>query len=383
MKWGYFMQRGTFQLMKSVNKSIILNKIRISEPISRAQIAKETLLTPPTVSSIVKELIEDGIVVESELGKSQGGRKPTLLHINHNEFYVIGVDVGPNSLQCILTNLSGKILNRTESRFGSSISSERFMEVIKNDIQFIIDKSPSQEKIIGIGVAMHGVVNVEKGVSLVAPNLGLKNIPIKLELEKEFGLLVKVENDARAMALGESWFGNHREVESMLAVNIGSGVGAGLVYHGKLYHGAQDIAGEIGHMTIDMNGPTCECGNKGCLQTFATGSAIAHKASKNTGEEVYELALSGDKIAIDVFEETGKIIGIGLTNIIHIINPELIVIGGGVSKAKEFLMGPLRKAIEERTLTEAAKNTKIVVTTLGDDATLLGAVSLLLVELFE
>lgn len=377
------MQRGTFQLMKSVNKSIVLNKIRMNEPISRAQIAKETSLTPPTVSGIVKELIEDGIVVESALGKSQGGRKPTLLHINQNGFYVIGVDIGPNTIQCILTNISGEIINRTESRIGSNISSEKFMEKIKNDIQFTIDNSPYQEKIIGIGIAMHGVVDVEKGISLVAPNLGLRNILIKEELEKEFDLLVKVENDARVMALGESWFGNHGEVESMLAVNIGSGVGAGLVYNGKLYHGAQDIAGEIGHMTIDMNGEICECGNKGCLQTFATGSAIAERAGKSTGEEVYQLALTGDQAAKDVFEETGRVLGIGLTNIIHVINPELIVIGGGVSKAKEFLLDPLQKTIEGRVLTEEAKNTKIVFTNLGDDATLLGAIALHLVELFN
>lgn len=377
------MERGTFQLMKSVNKSIVLNKILTSEPISRAQIAKETSITPPTVSSIVKELIQEGIVMEKELGVSNGGRKPTLLHINHDAFYIIGVDAGPSTNRCILTNLSGDILYRTESQIDSGITSQQFLDLLKKDIQFVIDQCSSQNKILGIGVAMHGVVDVDAGVSLVAPNLGLHHIPIKDELEKEFGFIVKVENDARAMALGESWFGHHGQVKSTLAVNIGNGIGGGLVFDGKLYHGAQDIAGEIGHMTIDMNGPICQCGNRGCLQTFATGAAIARRANKETGEEVYQSAVSGDKSAVKVLEETGIIIGIGLTNLIHIINPELIVIGGGVAKAKDFIFAPLLETIQQRVLTKNAKETKIVMTKLLDDATLLGAVSLLLVELFE
>ncbi len=156
-------------------------------------------------------------------------------------------------------------------------------------------------------------------------------------------LEVKVENDARAMALGESWFGDQGEVDSMLAVNIGRGVGAGLVIDGKLYHGAQDIAGEVGHMTIDLHGEICECGNRGCLQTFITGPAIARRAMKGivahdpiTAEKVYELAISGNEEFATILKETGRVIGIGLTNLIHIINPEKIVLGGGVTKAGAY-----------------------------------------------
>lgn len=377
------MRRGTFQMMKSVNKSLILNKIRTSEPISRAQIAKETKLTPPTVSSIVKELIEEGLVRESELGESKGGRKPTMLHIKNDAFYVVGVDAGPQTVECILADLSGKVMRRTENKLGDSITNDEFVNILKKSIQAVLQSISNAKKVIGIGVAMHGVVDVETGTSLVAPILGLRNIPIKDELEKEFQVVVKVENDARAMALGESWFGNHGKIDSMLAVNLGRGVGAGVVMNGKLYHGAQDLAGEIGHMTVDINGAVCECGNRGCLQTFATGPAIAKRANKKTGEDVYRLAVAGDDISVNVLQETGTIIGIGLTNLIHIINPELIVLGGGVSKSKEFILPPIRQAIEERALTPEAKQTNVVISELGDDATLLGAVALLLVELFD
>ncbi|MDO6451573.1 ROK family transcriptional regulator [Oceanobacillus profundus] len=386
------MQRGTFQLMKSVNKSIILNKIRTSEPISRAQIAKDTKLTPPTVSSIVKELIEQELVRESDLGESKGGRKPTMLHINNNAFYVVGVDAGPETVECILADLSGKIVERVSSKLNIPITNDQFISILKENIHKILHTSkPYHDKILGIGVAMHGVVDIETGTSLVAPNLDLRNIPIKQKLEEEFNLVVNVENDARAMALGESWFGGHGDADSMVAVNIGRGVGSGVVINGKLYHGAQDIAGEIGHMTIDINGEICECGSRGCLQTFASGVAIAERTRKKlegksetiTGEEVYKLAESGNTAYIEILEETGMIIGIGLTNLIHLINPRKIVLGGGVMKSKKFILPKIKQTIEQRVLSPAAKETEVTVTKLGEDATLLGAVSLLLVELFD
>src|SRR5690625_1486113 len=385
------MRQGTFQWMKSVNKSIILNKIRTNAPISRAEIAKETKLTPPTVSSNVKELIEQGLVKESELGESQGGRKPTMLLINHKAFYVIGVDVGPEKIECILADLSGAIIERNSIQLTIPITNEQFLSVLKDGIHHVIqDKSVDAEKIIGIGIAMHGVVEVETGVSLFAPNLGLTNIPIKEELEKEFDLEVKVENDARAMALGEAWFGDHGELTSMLAMNLGRGVGAGLVIDGKLYHGAQDIAGEVGHMTIDLHGERCECGNRGCLQTFATGLAIAKQAKKFikeknspiTGEHVYELALAGNQDCIKLLEELGETIGVALTNLIHIINPEKIVLGGGVTNSEQFILPAIRRTVDKWSLTPDAKRTEIVVSKFGDDATIIGAVALLLEDIF-
>ena len=379
--------------MKTVNRSIILNKIRTDSPISRAQIAKDTKLTPPTVSSNVKALIEQGIVMESVLGESQGGRKPTMLLINNKAFYVIGVDAGPMVIDYVIADLAGNVVTRASSELTMPITNTQFLTTLKEGVHAVIGDTPIDlEKIIGIGVAMHGVVEVETGTSLYAPNLGLTNIPIKEELEQEFELEVKVENDARAMALGESWFGNHGELDSMLAVNLGRGVGAGLVINGKLYHGAQDIAGEVGHMTIDINGEICECGNRGCLQTFATGPAITKQAEKVlkevkeiplTGEQVYEMALAGNQEFVKILKDTGTIIGVGLTNLIHIINPSKIVLGGGVTKSGKFILPAVHESIEQRALTPRAKQTEVTLSELGDDATIIGAIALLLVDLFD
>src|SRR5699024_6697167 len=246
--------------------------------------------------------------------------------------------------------------------------------ILKEGIHHILEVSHlTHENILGIGVAMHGVVEVETGTSLIAPNLNLTDIPIKDEIEKAFGLLVKVENDARAMALGEYWFGGHGDFDSMAVVNVGGGVGAGVVIEGKLYHCAQDLAGELGHMAIDLHGVVCTCGNRGCLQTFATGTAIADRAGKTindhtytlTGEEVYLQAQSGNEAYMKILQETGEIIGIGLTNFIHMMNPRKIVLGSGVMKSEKILLPIIKQTIDQRVLTPAARQTEVVVTKLG------------------
>ncbi|WP_077602116.1 ROK family transcriptional regulator [Oceanobacillus sojae] len=383
------MQRGTFKLMKSVNKSLVLNKIRKDGPISRAQIAKDSKLTPPTVSSFVKELLEEGLVKEKDLGKSNGGRKPTMLEINYHHFYIIGVDSGSSRVDVILSDLSGKIYERISADFPNNMSKEQFLIILSSAVRDILSKVTRPDKVLGIGVAMHGVVQVETGTSLIAPSLGLENIPIKETLENEFNLEVYVENDARAMALGESWFGEYGDQDSMMTINIGNGVGSGLVVDGNLYHGAQDIAGEIGHMMIDIHGEVCECGNKGCLQTFISGSSIARRANKlreehfASGKDVYEAMQNGNTSLKEVFEETGMLIGIGITNLIHVVNPKLIVLGGGVMNAEEMLLPAIHKTIAQHALTPEAKETKVVVSKLGKDAALLGATALVLVEIFN
>ncbi|GEK57690.1 sugar kinase [Marinococcus halophilus] len=397
------MQTGSFQWMKSINKSIVLNKIRSEGPISRAQIAKETNLTPPTVSANVRELIEQGIVKESRLGDSQGGRKPTMLVINSSDFYIIGLDAGPTEVEFGLADLSGTVIHHLRANI-NLMEETAFLNVVKKGIHDLLNEIPlMRDKVIGIGVAMHGVVDISTGTSLFAPNLHLRNIPIKEELEKEFGFLVKVENDARAMALGEAWFGSGENVTSMVAVNVGRGIGSGVVINGELYHGEYDIAGELGHMAIDVHGRRCACGSNGCLQTVASGPAVAERAVESlknhseskiweliegdlgrvSGEIIFTAAEAGDPLAADILRQTGEYLGIGLTNLIHIINPTKIIIGGGVSASGKYVLDQIRQTIQERALTQQAKQTKVVITEFGSQATMLGAVALLLVELFQ
>lgn len=384
------MLRGNLQLMKSVNRSIVLNKIRQAQPISRAEIAKQTMLTRPTVSTIVKELIEQELVMESVLGASQGGRKPTMLLIQKDGAYIIGVDAGPRSLKGVLCNLAGEQLHHVTEAYRGQVTKANFLALLQSICQQLIDRAPDEEKIIGIGVAMHGVVQVETGTSLFAPLLALEDIPIKEELEQAFAIPVEVENDARAMALGEAWFGGYGEQGSLLAVNFGNGVGAGLILNGELYHGPDSLAGEVGHMVIDIHGERCECGSYGCLQTFASAPSIVRRANAEisghrftSSKEVYELAAGGNEDCQAFWQRTGEIIGIGLTNLLHIINPAILILGGGVMKAENYMLSSIRQVMQERGLTASARETKVVISGLGDDAACMGAVAIILADLFD
>ncbi|WP_409290536.1 ROK family transcriptional regulator [Peribacillus sp. SCS-37] len=395
--------RGSFKLMKSINRSLILNIIREKGPISRAEIAKLTKLTPPTVSSLVKELLLAEIVIEQQkLGESSGGRKPTLLTLNEEMFHVIGMDIGSRNIKTILTSITGKIIRKTVVPMPSEISKDMLLGLITDSVQNIIDAVDiDEEKIVGIGVGMHGIVDVKQGVSIFAPNLNLQDIPIKTVLEERFNMIVKVENDGRAMSLGELWFGNGAGIDSFVCINVGRGIGAGIIINGRLYHGNHFISGEIGHMVIDIDGPQCTCGNYGCLQTFASGPAIVERVKKEmrldhtsmlhelaedmdniTGELIYEAALKGDSLAKTALEQAGRYLGVGLTNLIHTVNPKRIIIGGGISNASSLIMDSITQTVRQRALTQPAKETEIILSKFGEDATAMGAVALILAELF-
>lgn len=392
------MKRGSFQAMKKLNKSLILKKILNDGPISRAEIAKAIKLTPPTVGTIVKELIEQQIVKESAQGESKGGRKPTLLVIDHDAFCVIGIDAGPREVSVVLTNLQANLIDKKKVSVTKGIAKQDYLALLINEAEALINRNETYaDKLIGIGVAMHGVVDAENGVGLFAPNLHLRDIPVKDVLTKHFDLVVQVENDARALALGETWFGQGKGINNLLAVNIGSGVGAGVVLDGELYRGDAHIAGEIGHMTIDLHGDTCSCGNKGCLQTIVSGEAIQKRAEQAlidgvettlmtpspTAYDLFIAAEAGDCFSQSCLTETAEAIGIGLTNVIHTINPDRILLNGGVMKASKYLLPEIKATVNRRALTKTAKETPIFVSELGDEATALGAVALVLVEVFK
>lgn len=389
---------GSFQLMKSLNKTLILNMIRTNGPISRAEIAKMTRLTPPTVTNIVGELIQSGLVVEGERGESRGGRRPVMLTLNASAFHVIGVDVGIQQLRFIATNLDARLLFDHHLDIPTQLTEERFVALLKDGIGTMLNHPDLQkESVIGIGIGMHGLVDPQAGVAIFAPNLNLHQVPLREELEKTFDIPVEVDNDVRAMALGESWFGHGVDIDNFICVNVGNGVGAGIIFDGRLYRGTSFSAGEIGHTTVDPDGPTCSCGNDGCLQALVAGPAIAARARRAmrsgrksrlsedlhlTGEAVYEAAVAGDELAMTILHETGRYLGIGIANMLNTLNPARVIIGGGVAKAAEFIMEPLRETVAARALETSSRATSIVTSQLGDRAAAIGAVTLVLHQLF-
>lgn len=340
-------------VVKKENKALVLEIIKNRFPLSRAEIAQNTGLNKSTVSSLVNELLLEQLIYEAGAGESSGGRKPVMLFFNELAGFTIGIDLGVNYILGVLTDLNGHIITEEKVEY-TEPAYQQVREELFQMINKLMASSPSSiYGIVGIGVGVPGAVNKE-GKILSAPNLGWENIDLKAALEETYDLPVLMENEAKAGAYGEKRFGAGQEFRNMVYISIGIGIGSGLILDDVLYQGSNGFAGEMGHMTIEVDGKTCSCGNIGCWELYASEQALKARAKKlkipltgkkeNVLEQLIIRASSGDLEALNVFIEVGDFIGIGINNIINTFNPEQIIIGNRMTAAKKWL----KPAIEAR-----------------------------------
>lgn len=308
----------------------------------------------------------------------------------------IGIDVGGTNVKIALVDDNGKIIYSnsvpTYAKMGYEYTVNNIKQAIK-DLMKETNTTPSD--IEGIGFDFPGQVDCKTGVVKLAPNIpGWVNVPIAQMIEDEFHIPTRIDNDVRCAALGELKFGAGRGCENFICITVGTGIGSGIVINGKVVRGATNAAGELGHIKLQMNGgPICGCGDTGCLEAFASGPAIVAmaqeyiKGGKSTkfremaaveGGEitpymVAKAAEEGDPVAKMIFEIVGEYIGIGLTSVINLLNPERVIIGGGVAESGELLLGPIRKTIKERAMVVAGNAVEIVPAQLGNSAGVIGA----------
>jgi N-acetylglucosamine repressor len=385
------------------HRAVVLNLIRKRGPISRTDIYNTTKIRMTTVTEIVKELLESGIVIEVGSAESTGGRKPVLLTVNPTAGYIIGVDVRATNIRGILTNLQSRVIAQQQQDIPPQNGGLDVVEQMKSIIRYLVQSVPDRDKLLGIGIAVAGLVDSEHGIVVFCANIpGWRNIPLKEIVESEFKVPTCIEEKARAGALGERAFGCGRDVDDLIYYHIGMGIGAGIISHGMLYFGASQSAGEIGHTVIDELGPPCRCGNFGCLEAIASAKAIRDHAiaalekgvdsllndlahnnfDTITSEMVYVAASRGDKLSRRILQEAGTHLGIGAANLVNILNPALLIIGGALARAGEFIIEPLQRTLMERSLTVSAKAVTVKVSELGDDAAPLGATTLILKNIF-
>lgn len=308
----------------------------------------------------------------------------------------IGIDVGGTNVKIALVDDNGKIIYSnsvpTYAKMGYEYTVNNIKQAIK-DLMKETNTTPSD--IEGIGFDFPGQVDCKTGVVKLAPNIpGWVNVPIAQMIEDEFHIPTRIDNDVRCAALGELKFGAGRGCENFICITVGTGIGSGIVINGKVVRGATNAAGELGHIKLQMNGgPICGCGDTGCLEAFASGPAIVAmaqeyiKGGKSTkfremaaveGGEitpymVAKAAEEGDPVAKRIFEIVGEYIGIGLTSVINLLNPERVIIGGGVAESGELLLGPIRKTIKERAMVVAGNAVEVVPAQLGNSAGVIGA----------
>ncbi|MCT2537024.1 ROK family protein [Aquibacillus koreensis] len=338
-------------VVKKENKTLVLETIKEHAPISRADVAQRTGLNKGTVSSLVSELINEQLIDELGPGESSGGRRPVMLLFNQLVGYAIGIDLGVNYLLGILTDLNGNIITEKKINY-ENISYEEIRERLWDMIDFLKSKAPDcPYGIIGIGIGVPGIVSNE-GEILLAPNLNWKRIQLKEEVEKKYNLPVTIENEANAGAYGEKKFGAGKDFQDIVYVSVSYGIGVGLILNGNLYKGSHGFSGEFGHMTIELKGLDCRCGNNGCWELYASEQAILRRAKElkiqpNKGEELtldtlVQLAdQAEDPNAIALFEEIGEYLGLGITNIVNSFNPDQIIIGNRITAAKKWLQPTL------------------------------------------
>ncbi|MGI2329234.1 ROK family protein [Planococcus sp. YIM B11945] len=346
-------------VVKEGNKSLVLEMIKNQCPISRAAVASETGLNKGTVSSLVTDLLEDHLIYELGPGKSSGGRRPVMLLFNGAAGYTIGIDLGVNYMLGVLTDLNGNIFKQKELSF-KNLSYSEIEQKLMDVIDFLTAAAPeSPHGIIGIGVGVPGIVD-KSGDILLAPNLNWKNINLKTVLETKYGLPVIIENEANAGAYGEKRFGAGKDCENIIYVSAGIGIGVGLILNGFLYKGSNGFSGELGHMTIQVDGPKCRCGNQGCWELYASEQALLAKAEKldlslPENEELnlanlVTLADSGNQQVIELFNETGNYLGVGINNIINTFNPEQVIIGNRMASSNKWLEEALNKRVASQAL---------------------------------
>jgi len=377
--------------IRDINRQIVLNYIRDLEPISRADIARATALQRSTVSTIVEELKDEGLIEEIGAGRSTGGRRPTLLRLRAAGATAIGVDITPSLTTVALSDLVGRVLAREEFENNS-----RPDETESRIIECVRDMAAHEDagSVAGVGVSLPGMVEPDTGRAIYIPFFRWRDWAIAERIEHATGLTARVDNDANAAALAELWFGRPEVSGSrdFIMVLVAEGIGTGIVFGGQIYRGERGAAGEFGHMIVGPQAPVaCSCGNRDCWEAFASERAAVARYLKNSAEsgaapvracfrEVVERALGGDRPAIEALTETAYYLGIGISNLIVGLSPEAVVVGGHITRAWPIVSASLEETIQ-RSIRRGLPSARIVASTL-DEPTLLGAVSLVLSRKF-
>lgn len=379
-------------VMRELNRTLVLDVVRQRSPVSRAAISRETSLAKPTVSAIVEDLVEEGLVREVGVGPtaSGGGRPPILLEFNARSQFIVGVQVGVRRTNLVVADALGHELDRRQISTPNGSADKALRAIAEQVNQLVKSSGAARKRLSAVGVCIPGLIDMHSGTCLLAPNLEWRDVPVSELLEAELGVPIFVVNTAHAAVVVETIDGAAQGAENVVLIYAGRGVGAAVMAEGRLMHGSFGLAGEIGHCHVPGATTRCKCGKIGCLETLTDGPAIvravasAIEAGRDsklravsgtmTAEDVAGAAEEGDELAIEVLGEAGRQLGLAASWLINLFNPEVLLVGGGVAEAGAPLLGPLEAAAREHTLLQSASGVAIRPWTLGRDAGVRGAI---------
>jgi glucokinase-like ROK family protein len=402
-------QGSNINLVKQHNLQGILLNLLYEPVLSRVQLAKRLNLSNTTITNLIAELINQGIVTEIDADPEKDelrpvGRPRTNICLEPNARYVIGIHIGVGIFRVGLANLRADLLNNHTGHFNTNSPAAEVLDLVERRTAEIIDESGvDREQILGVGVGASGLVDFSTGVNLLAPNLDWHDVPLREELQRRLNLPVMVDNNVRNMAIGETYFGAGRGVDSVAFVYGRTGVGAGLTFRGRVFRGSSKGAGEIGHCIIlPHGGETCRCGNNGCLETIISESALlqeAHNiansnpdgifagmlenpADRSPIEIVFAAARQGDSLIKEMIEARAYYLGVALVNLINLFNPDLILLGGIFSLGEDLFIPPVTRTIQKMAFGGMGKQLRLQATSFGWKAGVIGASALALLHFF-
>ncbi len=389
---------GNAKMVRSINRSVILNLIRTRQPISRVEIARLTGLNKSTVSSIVNDLILENLIAEQELQDQNPGRNPIQLSLKQGTHFVGAINLDSVVSRVAIMDINGNMIQKM--RF-SSHSDNDPEKLLKNAADYLrkLQKRTGVETLEGIGVSVAGIVDRTREYVHAAPNLDWHDLEIGALLRRYFPEQenIRFENDAKASALAELWFGEGRikQINDFVFLSVGIGIGSGIVVNKKLLDGFNHSAGEFGHTTLFENGELCKCGNRGCLEVYASDRATVKRFTQITDtfprndskelmlNDLLGLARQGNGEAILALKDTGKYLGMGIANIVKAVDPQAIVIGGKISQAWEYIYPEIMNTVKTNDLFHLSRTLEILPSSLKIRPRLLGAATLAIREMFS
>jgi predicted NBD/HSP70 family sugar kinase len=397
------MQRtGDLKLIQELNRSIILKTIRHYGPISRSEIAKKNKISPTTVTSAVKKLLQQGLVHEKGIGVSSGGRKPILVRFSPNSRFLIGVSISNSAIKIAEMNLKAKV-GKQKTFPICNLKGELVIDYLLKSIGQFLEEYSDLTKCIGISITSPGIIDVDKGIICKNAKLKLENIPLKEMVKERFKLKIWLENDANAIALAEKQFGAYKKYENLVYIAIGDGVGAGIIINRSIFRGRQGGAGELGHTSINRDGIHCDCGNIGCLENYVSWPAIHSKVLSSIAQgkhtmmlelvkgdinritlSIFRYALKkNDQLAKEIMTDTAAYLATGIVNLVNLLNPDIVILGGKVTYNNNYLISQVKELVLHQALDFLTTKLKICPTSLGEDFRVIAAASVALQDEFH
>lgn len=386
-------------------RALVLTAIRQHKALSRIELQKITSIRLASVGGVVNGLIDAGLLEESGVGESIRGRKQKLLRLNSRGGFVIGIEFDANRIIALAVDLNSQVVGESRRTLPKPANRKRILSGIQEAMRDVLAQAGGDRgKLIGIGVADPGLIDSRRGVSIFSSTiLDWRDVPLKAILEEAYGVPVTMESNTRTKTFCEKRFGEGKEAKCLMFVEFGTGIGCGVMTGDDLYRGFTESAGELGHVRVRENGPVCNCGSYGCLETQVSLPALASQAVRAiqegavskilelargnlgavTAEHVFEAARQGDKLALGILDKAAEYFGVALAGAINLLNPELVVFSWKFGEVAAFMLDTITRVIQRQALVVATRDLKLAVSKMGEEAGALGVAVMVLDKVFE